>query len=111
MHLLPGELVQAIDLGVRRLVQLSDSRDQEVTLDLIRWVEFRLFATTCRGDLRPPLLQLIVPPRFLNGGVEADVLVQLVLLRDSGQVGEDLFLAWVLPRPVAVLSEAVAVER
>ena len=43
-------------------------------------------------------------------GVEADVFVELVLVRDFNEVVEDFFLAWVLARPVWVWFEGEGVR-
>lgn len=111
MHLLPSKFFDALNLWPCWLVQLPNSTDQEITLYLVLRVELCLFAAFRCCDSRPPFLKFVIPGSIFNSGVEADVLVELVLLRYAGKIGEDLLLAGVLASPVAVLREAIAIER
>lgn len=110
MHLLPHEVVNTIDLRPFGLVQLANSTDEEVGLDLVRRTELGVFAAFGRLNVDVPSLRLIVPDSVLNRCVEAHVFVDLVFLSNAHQVGEDLFLAGVFASPLAVLFVAQAVQ-
>ena len=93
VHDLALERVQSLDVGVAGLVQLSNSRDQEIRLDCVVGAEFRVLAA---GDLdiNLPLRTRIVPCGSLDRGVEANILVEVVFLGDSAEVGLCPLVSW-----------------
>lgn len=90
---------------------MANRADKEVRLDLITRVEFSILAALGGGDIHTPLFGLIIPNGILNRSVEPDVLVDLVLLRNTDEISEDLFLAWIFASPFAVLLKAETVQR
>ena len=110
MHLLPNKVLNAIDLRPLGLVQLADSADEEVCLDLVCRAELCILATLSRLNINMPPLRLIVPNSILNRCIEAHMFVDLVLLRNTHQVREDLFLSGILASPFAVLFVAQTVQ-
>ena len=110
MHRLTREVMHAFDIWPLWDIELTHSTDQEVGRDIVFGTKFRLFASWARFHVDTPLLRGIIPPRMVDGRVETEVLVELVLLGDANKVREDLFLAGVLAGPVGVLCETVAVK-
>ena len=92
MHLLPCEVIKALNLRPLWLIELPYSTDQKITCDLILRAELCVLAAACSCDLGLPFLLAVLPSSLLNGGVEANVLVQFVLLCYPDKVAEDLFL-------------------
>jgi hypothetical protein len=80
MHNLPLKLPQPGDVGITRLIQLPDCRDQKITLNRIALGELRVLAPRDL-NLNPPLLRLIIPSRRLNSTIKPYVLIQLILIR------------------------------
>lgn len=111
VHLLAREAVQALDVRPLGLIELSNSTHQEVASNNILGVELGILAALSCRNTSLPLLGLVVPDGIFNRRVEPDVLIKIVLLRRFDQIREDFLLAWVFTRPVAVLSETVAVQR
>jgi len=111
VHLLSHEVLDAIDFRPLGLVQLANGTDEEVRLDLICRAELCIFTPFGRLDINVPPLRLIVPNSVLNRRVEAHMLVDSILLRNTHQVRKDLFLPGILAGPIAVLLVAQAVQR
>jgi hypothetical protein len=110
MHLLPNKVLNPIDLRPLGLVQLTDSTDKEIRLDLICRAELCILATFRRLNIHMPPLRLIVPNSILNRSVEAHMFIDFVLLRNAHQVSKNLFLPGILASPLAVLFVAQAVQ-
>jgi hypothetical protein len=111
MHLLAQEIIDAIDLRPLRLVQLPNSTHKEVRLDLIPGIKLRILTALSSLNINPPLLRLIVPHSTLDRRIEPHMLINLILLRNTHQICQDLFLARVLACPFAVLLVAQRVQR
>ena len=110
MHLPAGKAIDTWYIRPLRLIELSDRTDQKVALDLILRRGLCLLATLCSRNPCFPYHIFFVPSGVLDRRVEANVRVYLVLLRYLDEVCKDFFLTRILPRPVAVLSKAVAVK-
>ena len=93
VHRLPRKTVDSFDFWPTGHIQLAHSADQEVTGNRVLWVELSIFASFRDLDSRPPFLCIVVPVGFLDCAIKTNVLVQVVLLSNSDEVGEDLFLA------------------
>lgn len=101
MHDFPLKLLQSRNIrGPTRLIQLSDTTDQEIALDLILGTKLCVFAALGCRNLDFPFLSRVVPGPVFYGAVEADVWVEIVFRSDGLEVGEDFFLAGVLAGPV-----------
>lgn len=100
MHELALKVVESRDLWQLRLIELADTADQKVALDVICGTELGILTALCRGDLDDPFLGDIVPFGCLDGAVEADVGIEVVFRGDGDEIFEDLLLARVLARPV-----------
>lgn len=81
MHHFAFETVESNDIWVFGYIQLSNSRDEEGRCDGIIFAEFSVFASQA-CNLGAPCTSFFIPSRFFDGGVEADVFVELVLLGD-----------------------------
>ena len=57
------------------LVQLPDSTDQEVTLELVFRVELGILGALCSGDLDLPLFVFFIPRSAFYSAVESDMRV------------------------------------
>jgi hypothetical protein len=110
MHLLAQETIDAINLRPLRLVQLPNSTHKEIRLNLIPRIELRILTALRRLNINPPLHRLLIPHSTLDRRIKPHMLIDLILLRNTHQIRENLFLAWVLARPLAVLLVAERVQ-
>lgn len=85
MHDLSLEISQPGDrLWPTRHIELAYSADKEVACDLVIGVELGIL--TGSRDFGLPLLRGVIPGRVLNSAVEANVGVQVVLLRGADEI-------------------------
>lgn len=110
MHDLPVKPIHALDVRPLGLIELSHRAHQEVAINRIPFTKLGVLAPLRHAYLCPPLLGAIIPSCFIYSRVEADVLVEIVLLGDADEVGENLLLAGVLSSPGRILGEGVGVE-
>lgn len=100
MHQSTLIVLDSRDIWPSWLIQLPDSTNQEVTLELVFRVEFGVLGAFCSGDLDLPLFVFFIPLSAFHRAVESDVGIQVVLAGNRHQVGEDLLLSRILARPV-----------
>lgn len=110
MHSLPCKFIHALDFRPFWLTELAHSADKKITRNCVAGARLGLFAAFGNRDTRPPFLELVIPSRYFSSGAEANVLVELVFLRHTGQIRKNFFLAWEIPAPIAVGGKAVAVD-
>lgn len=99
MHRLAGEAVDTWNIWPLRLVELSNSADKKVTRDGVLLLEFRFLRTSGLRYTDTPFLGIIIPPCFIYGAVETDVLEEIVLLSHADQIRENFFLSRIFARP------------
>jgi hypothetical protein len=80
VHFLSCKVIDAFNLRPLGLIQLSNGTDKEITDDLVLWIEFGILAAFGCRDMYSPLLRLVIPGSILYTSIEADVLVEPVLL-------------------------------
>lgn len=109
MHLSAFERLEAWEIWPLRLIELTNSADKEVACDFILRIELGILATSCRGHSRSPFELVFIPDSLLNGRVEPDVLVDIVLLCNVDQISQYLFLSRILSGPVCILCKGEAI--
>lgn len=81
MHQLTLKVVESRNRRPAGDIELPDSRDQEVSRDLVGFLELAVFVAR-HSNIDLPCLGSVVPARFLHGAVEPDVFIQAVFGRD-----------------------------
>src|SRR5262249_22970533 len=109
MHNLSLEAIQALDIRIPWLVQLSHGTNQEITLDCILWTKFRIL-TTRNGDINFPTGGRVIPCSGFNRGVEPNIFIELVLVGNVAEIVKDFFLARIFARPIGVLLKGVRIK-
>ena len=109
VHNFTPERAEVLELGELRIVELAGACDEEIGRDGVGFAFFGFFATVT-ADRGCPLQGVGVPPRFYERLIEADVPVELVFVGYRDEVVLNLFLTWVLARPVWVLLEGEGVQ-
>jgi len=84
------EALPTLDIRVARLIQLSNCRNQKVTVNTVCWVELCILLSSDLDVHFPPILG-VVPGGCFDGCVEAYVFVEAVLLRHTSQVVLEYF--------------------
>ena len=85
MHYLALEIIQTLDIWIARLIQLADSRDEEIAFDAIRRIELCLFAASDL-NIDGPAVLAVVPCSSRHRRVEAYVLVEIVFASDIAEI-------------------------
>ena len=85
MHCLALIVVVAWYVEAFRFVELTGGSNQEITADLVRRCELRLFSST-HSHSSLPFEGFVVPVGCFNCGMEPSILVQSVCLGDVDQV-------------------------
>lgn len=85
VHHLAPVVFQPGDIGIVGHVELADGRDEEVGGDGVFLTKLGIFAAG-DGDGCFPLLLRVVPVRFVDRGVEPDVLEQAIFLSHSEEI-------------------------
>jgi hypothetical protein len=82
MHRLSQKVGRAWEVRIVWLVELTNTRNQEVCCQNVGLAKFGLF-TFRDFDGNLPLLRLIIPMCFTGGSAESDVLVKAIFGRNS----------------------------
>ena len=109
MHHFSVECVDVRKIGVMRLIELANCRNQEVRAYGVKVPNFRLLSTYA-FYFGLPFVVLIVPASLIHCRTKANMPVKLILVCDAYQVTLNFLLPRIFARPLAIWLEGVRVE-